>query len=58
MTDTVSIYKLIIILETPMEKIMEALNDLVWQGKVRYIGASSIPAWQFQKLNNIAEHRG
>ncbi|XP_037043379.1 versiconal hemiacetal acetate reductase-like [Bradysia coprophila] len=43
---------------TPMEEIMEALNDLVRSGKVRYIGASSMSAWQFQKLNNIAERRG
>jgi aryl-alcohol dehydrogenase-like predicted oxidoreductase len=41
-----------------MEEIMEALNDLVRMGKVRYIGASSMHAWQFQKLNNIAERRG
>jgi aryl-alcohol dehydrogenase-like predicted oxidoreductase len=37
---------------------MEALNDLVRSGKVRYIGASSMSAWQFQKLNSIAERRG
>jgi len=43
---------------TPMEEIMEALNDLVRSGKVRYIGASAMTAWQFQKLNNIAERRG
>ncbi|XP_037043380.1 versiconal hemiacetal acetate reductase-like [Bradysia coprophila] len=43
---------------TPMEEIMEALNDLVRSGKVRYIGASAMSAWQFQKLNNIAERRG
>ena len=34
---------------------MEALNDLVRMGKVRYIGASNLSAWQFQKLNAIAE---
>ncbi|KAI9358454.1 NADP-dependent oxidoreductase domain-containing protein [Pilaira anomala] len=44
--------------ETPMEEIMEALNDLVRSGKVRYIGASTMAAWQFQKLNSIAERRG
>jgi len=43
---------------TPMEEIMEALNDVVRSGKVRYIGASAMTAWQFQKLNNIAERRG
>ncbi|KAG2210922.1 hypothetical protein INT47_000079 [Mucor saturninus] len=44
--------------ETPMEEIMEALNDLVRSGKVRYIGSSGMCAWQFQKLNSIAERRG
>ncbi|KAG0769133.1 hypothetical protein G6F17_003640 [Rhizopus arrhizus] len=44
--------------DTPMEEIMEALNDLVRSGKVRYIGASSMNAWEFQKLNSIAEKRG
>lgn len=37
---------------------MEALNDLVRSGKVRYIGASSGYAWQFQKANAIAEKNG
>lgn len=37
---------------------MEALNDLVRLGKVRYIGASSGYAWQFQKANSIAEKNG
>lgn len=41
-----------------MEEIMEALNDLVRSGKVRYIGASSMDTWQFQKLNTIAEKNG
>lgn len=40
---------------TPMEEIMEALNDVVKSGKARYIGASTMHAWQFQKLQNIAE---
>ncbi|GAA5807613.1 hypothetical protein MFLAVUS_000982 [Mucor flavus] len=44
--------------ETPMEEIMEALNDVVRSGKVRYIGASTMDAWQFQKLNSIAERNG
>ncbi|CDS10464.1 hypothetical protein LRAMOSA03140 [Lichtheimia ramosa] len=43
---------------TPMEEIMCALNDLVRMGKVRYIGASSMHAWEFQKMNNIAEKHG
>ncbi|KAF9976508.1 hypothetical protein BGZ73_008448 [Actinomortierella ambigua] len=43
---------------TPIEETMEALNDLVRSGKVRYIGASSMNAWKFQKANYIAEQRG
>lgn len=42
----------------PMEEIMEALHDLVRAGKVRYIGASSMYAWQFAKLQHIAERNG
>lgn len=42
---------------TPIEETMEALNDLVRSGKVRYIGASSMWAWQFAKAQQIArEH--
>lgn len=37
---------------------MEALNDLVRSGKVRYIGCSSCRAWEFQKANRIAEKNG
>ncbi len=44
--------------DTPMEEQMEALNDLVRSGKVLYIGASSMYAWQFVKMNAIAERRG
>ncbi|MCX7521249.1 aldo/keto reductase [Microbacterium sp. STN6] len=40
---------------TPIEETMEALNDLVRAGKVRYIGASSMYAWQFQKAQFTAE---
>lgn len=43
---------------TPMEEIMEALHDLVKAGKVRYLGASSMYAWQFAKLQHIARDRG
>ncbi|CEP19795.1 hypothetical protein [Parasitella parasitica] len=43
---------------TPMDEIMEALNDVVRSGKVRYIGASTMTTWQFQKLNSIAERNG
>jgi len=44
--------------KTPVEETMEALNDLVRSGKVRYIGASSMFAWQFQKMNNVAKQHG
>lgn len=44
--------------ETPMEEIMETLHDIVKSGKVRYIGASTMYTWQFQKLQNIAEKNG
>ncbi|KAJ8655902.1 hypothetical protein O0I10_008342 [Lichtheimia ornata] len=43
---------------TPIEETMEALHDLVKSGKVRYIGASSMHAWEFQKANHIAEKNG
>ncbi|GAM36864.1 hypothetical protein TCE0_022r06292 [Talaromyces pinophilus] len=43
---------------TPREEIMKALNDVVESGKVRYIGASSMHAWEFQALNNIADKHG
>jgi aryl-alcohol dehydrogenase-like predicted oxidoreductase len=44
--------------DTPIEETMEALHDLVKLGKVRYIGASSMSTWQFQKANAIAEKNG
>ncbi len=44
--------------ETPIEETMEALNDVVRAGKARYIGASSMFAWQFLKALNISEMHG
>jgi aryl-alcohol dehydrogenase-like predicted oxidoreductase len=44
--------------ETPIEETMEALHDVVRAGKARYIGASSMWAWQFAKAQQIAERRG
>lgn len=44
--------------ETPKEEIMKALNDVIESGKVRYIGASSMAAWEFQMLQNVAEKHG
>lgn len=43
---------------TPIEETMEALNDVVRAGKARYIGASAMFSWQFQKARNIAEKHG
>lgn len=43
---------------TPVEETMEALHDIVKAGKVRYIGASSMEAWRFAKMQNIAERHG
>ncbi|GIJ90392.1 hypothetical protein Asppvi_009346 [Aspergillus pseudoviridinutans] len=37
---------------------MKALNDVVESGQVRYLGASSMATWEFQKLQNIAEQNG
>ena len=44
--------------DTEAEEIMEALHDVVKAGKVRYIGASSMYAWQFQHLQHVAERHG
>jgi aryl-alcohol dehydrogenase-like predicted oxidoreductase len=44
--------------ETPIEETMEALNDVVRAGKARYIGASAMWAWQFQKALHVAEKHG
>ncbi|MEU4658239.1 aldo/keto reductase [Streptomyces sp. NPDC023723] len=43
---------------TPVEETMEALHDLVKAGKVRYLGASSMYAWQFAKAQYTAERHG
>lgn len=43
---------------TPVEETMKALHDLVEQGKVRYLGASSMRAWQFALMNDVADRRG
>jgi aryl-alcohol dehydrogenase-like predicted oxidoreductase len=44
--------------ETPVEETMEALNDVVRAGKARYLGASAMYAWQFQKALFVAEMHG
>ena len=44
--------------ETPVEESMEALHDVVKAGKARYIGASSMWAWRFAKMQHTAETNG
>jgi len=43
---------------TPVEETMEALHDVVKAGKARYLGASSMWAWQFAKMQHAAERHG
>lgn len=44
--------------ETPVEETMEALHDIVRAGKALYIGASSMEAWRFAKMQHVAEANG
>jgi len=44
--------------DTPIEETMEALNDIVKSGKVRYLGASTMFAWQFAQMNHVARQNG
>ncbi|HUR02797.1 MAG TPA: aldo/keto reductase [Nonomuraea sp.] len=44
--------------ETPIEETMEALHDVVRSGKARYIGASTMWAWQFAKAQHVAQDNG
>ena len=44
--------------ETPIEETLEALDDIVRAGKARYIGASSLYAWQFQRALMLSEQNG
>jgi aryl-alcohol dehydrogenase (NADP+) len=44
--------------DTPMEETLEALNDVVRAGKARYIGASSMYAWQFMKMLSLSKANG
>ena len=43
---------------TPIEETMEALHDIVRSGKVRYLGASTMFAWQFEQMNHVARQHG
>jgi aryl-alcohol dehydrogenase (NADP+) len=45
-------------METPIEETLEALNDVVRAGKARYIGASSMYAWQFARALHTSEKHG
>ncbi|MBO9610441.1 MAG: aldo/keto reductase [Paenibacillaceae bacterium] len=45
-------------LQTPMEETLEAFNDLVRAGKVRYIGASNFSAWRLERAKQISERNG
>lgn len=44
--------------ETPLEETMAALHDVVRSGKVRYLGASTMFAWQFAQMNHVARLNG
>ena len=44
--------------DTPVEETMEALHDTVRTGKVRYLGATTMYAWQFAKMNHVAAMNG
>jgi aryl-alcohol dehydrogenase-like predicted oxidoreductase len=44
--------------DTPIEETLEALHDIVKAGKARYIGASSMDAWQFAKMLYVADRHG
>src|SRR5437764_9191998 len=44
--------------DTPIEETLEALHDIVRSGKVRYLGASSMFAWQFMKMLAVADAHG
>jgi aryl-alcohol dehydrogenase-like predicted oxidoreductase len=44
--------------DTPIEETMEALHDVVRSGKARYIGASTMAAWQFAKAQAVADRHG
>jgi aryl-alcohol dehydrogenase-like predicted oxidoreductase len=43
---------------TPLEETLQALDDLVKAGKVRYLGASSMPAWEFAKALHLQARHG
>ena len=44
--------------QTPLQETLEALDDLVRAGKVRYVGCSNYAGWQLMKALGVAERRG
>lgn len=44
--------------DTPLEETMEALHDIVKSGKARYLGASTMYAWEFAQMNHVARENG
>ncbi len=57
--DTIDLYQIHRLdKHTPIEETLAALDQLVRQGKVRYLGASSAPAWKFMKALSISERNG
>jgi aryl-alcohol dehydrogenase-like predicted oxidoreductase len=58
-TDYIDLYQVHSIDErTPLEESLSALDDLVRQGKIRYIGCSNYSAWHLMKALSVSEHRG
>jgi aryl-alcohol dehydrogenase-like predicted oxidoreductase len=58
-TDYVDLYQIHRLdYETPMEEVLEALDDVVKAGKALYVGASSMFAWQFAKMLYLADAMG
>jgi aryl-alcohol dehydrogenase-like predicted oxidoreductase len=58
-TDYIDLYQIHRLdMDTPIEETLEALHDLVKSGKVRYIGASSMYAWQFTRSLYLADLHG
>lgn len=58
-TDYVDLYQIHRLdTSTPLEETLEALHDVVKAGKARYLGASSMPAWQFSKALHLQRQHG
>jgi aryl-alcohol dehydrogenase (NADP+) len=57
-TTSTFIRSIVGIFSTPIEETLDALDTLVRAGKVRYLGASSMAAWQFSKALYLAKQNG